>query len=253
MGSFIDLTGQKFGDLTVISQAEKRHGKTHWLCRCICNTEKAIATTHLRSGATVSCGCRLSKGTHATHLESKSRLYRVWGGMIQRTTNPKQDSYKNYGGRSELIAVCPEWRDSYEAFASWARANGYADGLTIDRRSNEKGYFPDNCRWISKKEQARNKRNNRFLTIGEETRLLLEWSEITGIHHETLQSRYERGEREDQLLRPVGGPDKLTEQYIEEIKALLRAKVTQPVIAKMYNVGPKIISKIQHGAFELRK
>lgn len=123
----------------------------------------------------------------ATHGEGNSRLYHAWSAMKQRCSNPNNRKYDSYGGRG--ITVCDEWANSYLAFKKWAIENGYSDCLTIDRIDNEKGYSPDNCRWITNKDQQRNKRNNRLVTINGETKTLAEWSEISGIGHGVLWQR----------------------------------------------------------------
>lgn len=87
---------------------------------------------------------------------SKTRLYRIWCGMRNRCSNPNQKNYRLYGGRG--IKVCEEWLNSFEAFYTWALNNGYSAKLTIDRKDNDKGYTPENCRWVTQAEQIRNRR-----------------------------------------------------------------------------------------------
>ncbi len=86
----------------------------------------------------------------------RDRLRRIWQDMKARCYNPTSDSFKNYGGRG--ITVCKEWKDDFTAFAVWAMKHGYKQGVSIDRVDNDKGYKPSNCRWVTMKQQAANKR-----------------------------------------------------------------------------------------------
>lgn len=178
----IDLTGQKFGRLTALKRAGARGSSALWLCQCDCGNLKEVTATHLRQGSVRSCGC-LAREIHgkqlaavnksrAVHGEYQSKLHNVWGSMIQRCTNPKNAYYHLYGGRG--IKVCAEWRD-YVTFRDWMLANGYADGLTIDRIDPNGDYAPANCRLITLAEQQCNRRNNIKIEIDGE---LLTMSQI---------------------------------------------------------------------------
>lgn len=114
-------------------------------------------------------------------------MYGIWNNMIQRTTNANNPRYCDYGGRG--IEVCKEWKEDFEVFEKWAIENGYAENLTIDRKDNDKGYCPDNCRWATKKEQNLNTRQNHYLTFNGETKSLAEWADITGIKRRILSDR----------------------------------------------------------------
>ncbi len=122
---------------------------------------------------------------------SHSRLYQIWNSMKQRCSNPKAISFPRYGGRG--VAVCAEWENSFEAFRDWAMSNGYSDELTIDRIDNDGNYCPENCRWVTNKEQQNHTSYNRLITYGEETYNITQWAEILNIPRNVLYNRIRRG------------------------------------------------------------
>lgn len=111
------------------------------------------------------------------------RLYTVWSSMKHRCEDPKREKFKNYGARG--ITVCKIWHDPM-AFIEWAITHGYKPGLQLDRKDNDKGYCPENCQWVTPKQNSRNRGNNQNLTVGTETKTISEWAEITGISANTL-------------------------------------------------------------------
>jgi len=174
------------------TRVQKNHSK--YLCKCDCGTIKEIMSSSLTLGRTTSCGCysrEMSKKrpcNFQTHGLSKKneRLFTIWVSMRGRCFNKENQDYKRWGARG--ITVCDEWLN-YENFYYWAIENGYADNLSIDRIDNDGNYEPLNCRWSTKKDQANNRRNNRYITINGETKTLSQWYDICDIDRNTVQSR----------------------------------------------------------------
>ena len=188
MAKFRNLVGQKFGRLTVIDRAENaRCGRTMWRCKCECGNEIVAFGLNISRGATKSCGCLYEERAHRL---SHTRLHRIWTGMKTRCTNPKHHEFHNYGGRG--ITVCDEWKNDFQSFYDWAISNGYADDLTIDRVDNNRGYSPENCRWITNNEQQNNRNCNRMITYNGKTQTLTKWADELGIKRVTLQARITR-------------------------------------------------------------
>lgn len=116
------------------------------------------------------------------------RLANIWQTMKQRCLNPKREKYPMYGGRG--ITVCNEWVDHFEPFAKWALANGYEPGLQLDRIDNNGSYSPSNCRWVTPKENSRNTRRTKLLTLFGETKSVAEWCEELPISQYTIYDWY---------------------------------------------------------------
>lgn len=185
-----DITGVRFGRLVALEPSHKnKKGEWFWLCKCDCGEEVVARTSHLNSGGTQSCGC-YNKEKSVTHGGCQTRLYGVYNNIKQRCYNSNNTQYKDYGGRG--IRICEEWK-VFSSFENWAHLNGYEDTLSIDRIDNDGDYCPENCKWSTFKEQANNKRNNRYITFNGETRSLAEWSDKTGINYGTLKDRLNTG------------------------------------------------------------
>lgn len=194
--NFKDLTGQRFGRLTVIRRVQNnKYNEAMWLCRCDCGNEKTISGKCLRrKNNTSSCGClqrERAKKSHVTHNMSKSRIFKIWTKIKTRCFNKNIANYKNYGGRG--ITICKEWKSDFKKFYNWAIKNGYSDNLSIDRIDVNGNYCPENCRWATSKEQARNTRKNHTITFKGETHCISEWAELIGINYGTLYYRIEQG------------------------------------------------------------
>ena len=185
----IDMRGERYGRLTVVSLSSQKtnQGKPLWICKCDCGNLTTVPRKRLIDGSTKSCGClrrELSTTSHTTHGMSRSgtnhqRLYRIWSGIKDRCTNPKSKYWKRYGGNG--IGICESWKDDFTVFNEWAVNNGYSEKLTIDRIDNSKGYSPENCRWVDYKIQENNRTNNILYQIGGQIYTLAELSRIEGL------------------------------------------------------------------------
>lgn len=161
--------------------------------QCHCGNFKAIKVNSVATGMTESCGCS-SYDFAKKHGMTETPEYLSWGGMIQRCCNPKNDRYPSYGGRG--IAVCQDWRDSFEKFLS--DMGPRPDGMSLDRIDCNAGYHKDNCRWATRHEQQSNKRNTPMLTINGITQSIAIWSKTPGASAaSTISCRKLRGRHTD--------------------------------------------------------
>lgn len=184
----VDLTGQKFGYLTVLRFDENSENKrTKWICSCKCGNLTSVQTQQLKSGKTISCGCRRYETKNQKHGMKKTRIYSIWCGMKKRCYQKNDKTYKRYGETG--ISVCDEWKNDFMSFYNWSIQNGYADDLTIDRKNNNLGYSPENCRWATKEEQQNNKTNNVIIDHDGESKTLAEWCRIMNQPYSRIHDR----------------------------------------------------------------
>ena len=192
----INLTGQKFDRLLVIKESNiKKGGKTCWECLCDCGNYKIVVGTNLTLGKSKSCGClhnELLTQRNITHNQRHTKIYEIWKTMKQRCNNPNLKNYKNYGGRG--IKVCDEWINSFESFYEWSMQNGYSPELSIDRIDNNGNYCPENCRWTTRYNQSRNRRNNHYITFNNDTKIITDWAIFFNINPKNISSRISQGQ-----------------------------------------------------------
>jgi hypothetical protein len=206
----IDLTGNAFGRLRVIAEAGRTpQGRVMWLCRCECGTEKEVVGHSLRSGATKSCGCGQGHYRPAgprPRTRRRRRVYKIWLGMVRRTTKPQADNYPRYGGRG--ITVCERWR-KFENF--YADMGEPPEGSSIERVDNDGPYAPENCRWATDAEQRRNQRRNVKITWCGRTLIAKDWAASLGLHHNVLYRRIAAGWDPERALTTGVDPARLDE------------------------------------------
>lgn len=199
---FIDLAGNKYGKLTVISRSDdyispSGHREVCWKCLCECGNIVNIRAARLKNGTTRSCGCLrkdLEKNRGAVFIHGDSaknanyhRLWRIYMRMKQRVYYPACKIDEQVYGN---LSICDEWmnEDGYQNFKKWSLENGYADGLSIDRIDGTKGYSPDNCRWTTAKVQVNNRKNMVFLKVGDREMNFTDWAKTLGVSPTTVSN-----------------------------------------------------------------
>lgn len=205
MGQLIDLSGYASGNAVVLHRttAKSSSKQAHWLCRCNCGASFVSSGENIRKSAAFSCGCQRGANISAAkerHGEAsiarKTTEYRVWASARSRTSNLNNPAWKDYGGRG--ICMDERWH-SFEMFlADMGRRP--SPKHTLDRINNDGPYSRDNCRWATKKQQARNRRSSTKLEFGGETKTIAEWAEIKGINGQTLTTRLRDGWTLDRAL-----------------------------------------------------
>lgn len=189
----IDITGKKFGHLTAVRfdhvhtkpSGQKAH---YWLFKCDCGKETITLKNSVKNGMIISCGCKKYPVKHGMY---NTRIYSVWECIKDRCLNKNNKNYKHYGLRG--ISICDDWSNDFMSFYNWSIKNGYKDNLTIDRIDFNGNYCPENCRWITQKEQNRNTRKNHMVSYMGKTMCISEWAEKLGIKVSTLFGRFKRG------------------------------------------------------------
>lgn len=188
----INLVDIRFGRLVVVEMVNNNKcGDLRWLCQCDCGQRSVVCGRNLKSGNTQSCGClreesRIRHG-HSSRLK-QSGTYESWHQMIQRCNNPKNKRYPTYGGRG--IRVSEHWK----LFVNFLEDMGERPpNRSIDRIDNDKGYFKENCRWATPKQQQRNRSNNHLITYDGKTQTMAAWAEEMVIPYDTLRFRLKRG------------------------------------------------------------
>lgn len=194
----IDLTGERYGRLTVLKCVGKdKHGRLMWECQCDCGQRTIVQSGNLRSGHTKSCGCLeienrkiVCRTSNRTHGATHTRLFNIWQSMLERC-QMNGEGLKHYGKRG--IFVCDEWK-KFEDFRDWAEKTGYDEtaprgACTLERNDVNGPYSPENCRWATNKEQQNNRRNNYYITFNGETKTLMLWTEELNLPYGTIRHR----------------------------------------------------------------
>lgn len=218
--SYINEIGKCYNDLRIEYYVGKdKHHVPFFMCECTrCHNHKIIPLYSMRRGTIKTCGCLHIENTskaNTTHGESKTRLYRKYYGMLTRCYNKNDAAYQHYGARN--IKICDEWlgQDGYLAFKAWALASGYKDGLTIERKNPNGDYCPENCTWITMKDQAENKTSTNWIRYNGYEFPESIWEKITGINRDTIHYRYFKlGWSAEKTLRTPGGYSKKTKKYL---------------------------------------
>lgn len=186
--------GLRFDRLQVIGTEKTAAGQV-MICRCDCGKEIRATIYNLEQGRIKSCGCLRQERRHG---ETGTRLWMIWQGMHNRCEEPKNNSWKYYGGAG--IYVCDEWFD-YKTFRDWALSHGYKEGFSLDRKNGADHYGPDVCRWVDPDFQRRNKRNVIKIIEGPEVLTLTELAERHGLNPGTVKNRYRAGKRGADLVK----------------------------------------------------
>lgn len=211
----IDLAGQEIGYLVVERPLGSNGSKRVWELRCVCNTTLDMTTSDIaklrKKGVKASCGCmkrQTLSERRTSHGMSHHPAFAVWSSMLARCHRKSHPAYKNYGARG--IFVCDRWLHSFENF--WMdMGHTYAEGLTLDRLDNDKGYSPSNCAWVTWAAQARNRRTSVGKVPTPKGEMYIEEvSEVFGIPKSTVRYRVNAGLSGDELVAPPKNGNHLT-------------------------------------------
>ena len=182
--------GEQYNFLTIVSFSHIQKGQYYWNCLCDCGNYAIVSQGNLAYGATKSCGCKkgvLISNSRWKHDFIDHPLYSKWTGMKSRCSNPKDQAYKDYGGRG--IIVCEEWKKDFIRFYDWCINNAWKHGLEIDRRNNDGNYSPDNCRFVTTRVNSFNKRNTAKIFFNGKLQSFYDLELSTGIRARILWRR----------------------------------------------------------------
>lgn len=191
MSAFKDLSGKTFGCWEVIKLSHiTSSNHSYWVCKCnMCNNTHTVESSSLISGRSTKCrSCATTRAKKKSF--SKDPIKKVFMGMKQRCYNKNTRSYSNYGAKG--IAICDEWLTNPESFYQWAYNNGYSKGLSIERKDISKDYSPDNCIFIPKNEQSKNRSVSIMVTINDKTMCLSDWCKEYNISLSLVKYRTEK-------------------------------------------------------------
>lgn len=191
-----NIAGLRVGYLTALRYSRSNGRKSLWAISCDCGNQIEKDASEfmklLKRGVKASCGCKRGASIRAaitTHGMSKHKAFAVWRSMLDRCRLPTHQAWKNYGARG--ISVCESWQEFSNFWADMGPT--YAEGLTLDRVDNDGNYTPENCRWTTRKQQARNTRLNTMLDTPWGRMTVAEAAERSGLNYTTLLYRVEQG------------------------------------------------------------
>ena len=191
-----NLIGKRFGKI-IVEDVVYQNLDCLVLVRCDCGNNKMYKYSGFKVSPPKHCGCN---NANIKHGMSKTQLYKSWISMKRRCDYPDEFHTKYY--KDKGIKYCDEWKN-FDNFMIWALSNGYINGYTIERIDNSKGYYPDNCKWIPKNEQPKNRTNNHFIEIEGQTKTISEWCEEYNIKWTTFYARLKKGKTGKQLIERV--------------------------------------------------
>ena len=196
----VNLTGQQFFRLTAIERVgDLNKGRVTWECQCACGAKKVVEASRLLRGTAKSCGCwkKECRKTHGNTTQgARTPEYCAWVNMKNRVKDAVSPNHKNYAGRG--IGVCERW-DIFENFLADVGQRPTSKH-TVERVNNDLGYSPENCKWGTRTEQSRNRRNRHILTYKGETKCVGEWADLTKLPLQTIYSRLRFGYTPEEAL-----------------------------------------------------
>lgn len=199
----VNIAGKTYGRLKAVSRTGSKNGKSEWLFECVCGEKRELIASRVISGGTKSCGCLKSESSRATsiknikHGETGALTYNSWIAMRNRCDNTNHKDRASYGGRG--IGYAAEWSD-YRKFKDDMGERPSKD-YTLDRIDVDKGYSKSNCRWATRHQQSRNRRDNAKFTFKGKTLCATDWAKELGICHSSFIDRALAGKTGESLFK----------------------------------------------------